>query len=48
MTVVGLLELCRHSSGDLEAVALAINTRPGKTLGWKTLAEVLDDLLRSP
>jgi IS30 family transposase len=41
-------DLSRHSRGDLDAVALALNTRPRKTLGWKTPAEALDDLLRSP
>jgi IS30 family transposase len=38
-------DLARHSRGDLDAVALALNTRPRKTLGWKTPAEALDDLL---
>jgi IS30 family transposase len=40
-------DLSRHSHGDLDAVALALNTRPRKTLDWKTPAEALDDLLRS-
>jgi IS30 family transposase len=40
-------DLARHSRGDLDAVALALNTRPRKTLGWKTPAEALDELLRS-
>jgi IS30 family transposase len=40
-------ELSRHSNGDLDAVALALNTRPRKTLGWKTPAEALDQLLSS-
>jgi IS30 family transposase len=40
-------DLARHSRGDLDAVALALNTRPRKTLGWQTPAEVLDELLRS-
>jgi transposase, IS30 family len=40
-------DLARHTRGDLDAVALALNTRPRKTLGWKTPAEALDDLLRS-
>jgi IS30 family transposase len=38
-------DLARHSRDDLDAVAL--NTRPRKTLEWKTPAEALDDLLRS-
>jgi IS30 family transposase len=38
-------DLSRYSRGDLDAVALALNTRPRKTLGWKTPAEALDDLL---
>jgi IS30 family transposase len=40
-------DLARHSRDDLDAVALALNTRPRKTLGWKTPAEALDHLLRS-
>jgi len=40
-------ELSRHSRGDLDAVALALNTRPRKTLDWKTPAEALDELLSS-
>ena len=40
-------DLSRHSREDLNAVALALNTRPRKTLGWKTPAETLDELLRS-
>ena len=39
--------LSRHSRGDLDAVALALNTRPRKTLAWRTPAEALDELLRS-
>jgi hypothetical protein len=40
-------ELARHSRDDLDALALALNTRPRKTLGWKTPAEALDELLVS-
>ena len=29
----------------LEAIASALNSRPRKTLGWKTPAEALDDYL---
>jgi IS30 family transposase len=40
-------DLTRHSRQDLDAVALALNMRPRKTLGWTTPAEALDNLLRS-
>ena len=40
-------DLARHSRADLEAVALALNTRPRKTLAWRTPAEAFDALLRS-
>jgi IS30 family transposase len=40
-------DLARHSREELDAVALALNTRPRKTLGWKTPAEALDELLQS-
>jgi IS30 family transposase len=36
-----------HGADDLKAVAATLNGRPRKTLGWKTPAEALDDLLRS-
>jgi len=39
--------LARHSRDDLDAVALALNTRPRKTLGWRTPAEALEELLDS-
>ena len=38
-------DLSRHSRDELEAVASALNSRPRKTLGWKTPAEALDDYL---
>ena len=39
-------DLSRWTAQDLEAVAQALNTRPRKTLGWKTPAEALDEHLR--
>lgn len=38
-------DLSWHTSDALDAVAHAINTRPRKTLGWKTPVEALDRLL---
>jgi IS30 family transposase len=40
-------DLSRWSAEDLEAVALALNNRPRKTLGWKTPGEVFSERLRS-
>ena len=40
-------DLSRWSIEEIDAVALALNTRPRKTLGWKTPAEALDEHLRS-
>jgi len=40
-------DLTKHTRDDLDAVAAALNSRPRKTLGWKTPAESLDDHLRS-
>ena len=40
-------DLSAHNVTDLAAVALALNTRPRKTLGWRTPAEALDEFLRS-
>jgi IS30 family transposase len=41
-------DLSRHSPEDLAAVAAALNGRPRKTLGWKTPAETLNELLSAP
>ena len=38
-------DLSRHSTGELAAVAHAMNTRPRRTHGWKTPIEVLDHFL---
>jgi IS30 family transposase len=40
-------DLSKHSADDLAAVAAALNSRPRKTLGWKTPAETLEEHLRS-
>ena len=40
-------DLSAHGADDLAVVAMALNARPRKTLGWKTPAEALDDVLRS-
>jgi len=36
-------DLSKHSPSDLEAVTAALNSRPRKTLGWRTPAEALND-----
>jgi IS30 family transposase len=36
-----------HRPSDLQAVALALNTRPRKTLGWRTPAEAFNEVLLS-
>jgi IS30 family transposase len=38
-------DLSRHSGDDLAAVAAALNSRPRKTLAWRTPAEALDEHL---
>jgi IS30 family transposase len=40
-------DLSRWSAEEIEAVAHALNTRPRKTLGWKTPAEAFDEHLLS-
>jgi IS30 family transposase len=40
-------DLSVHSAEALAAVALALNTRPRKPLGWQTPAEALDEVLQS-
>jgi len=40
-------DLSVHRKSELQAVALALNTRPRKTLGWRTPAEALNEVLLS-
>jgi IS30 family transposase len=40
-------DLSAHSAEALAAVAATLNSRPRKTLGWRTPAEAFDELLRS-
>jgi IS30 family transposase len=40
-------DLSMHSADEIAAVAATLNSRPRKTLGWKTPAESLDRLLLS-
>jgi transposase, IS30 family len=40
-------DLSTHCADDLGAVAATLNSRPRKTLGWRTPAEALDELLHS-
>lgn len=39
------IDLSLHGPDDLEAVAAALSSRPRRTLGWKTRAETLDEVL---
>ena len=38
-------DLASHDAEDLAAVAAALNSRPRKTLGWRTPAEALNEYL---
>jgi IS30 family transposase len=40
-------DLSAHRPTELQAVALALNTRPRKTFGWRTPADALNDVLLS-
>jgi IS30 family transposase len=40
-------DLARWSAEEIEAVAATLNSRPRKTLGWKTPAEALNEQLLS-
>lgn len=40
-------DLARWQADELAAVAAVLNSRPRKSLGWKTPAEALDEHLRS-
>lgn len=38
-------DLSQHLCDELDAVAYTLNSRPRRTLGWKTPAEALDEIL---
>src|SRR5204863_484405 len=40
-------DLSMHSADEIAAVTAALNSRPRKTLAWRTPAEALDGLLTS-
>jgi len=39
-------DLSQHRADELDAVAFTLNNRPRKKLGWKTPAEMLDEILK--
>lgn len=39
-------DISRYSARELDAVAITLNSRPRKTLGWRTPAEALNEILR--
>ena len=41
-------DLAAHSNEHLTAVAAELNGRPRQTLGWRTPAEALNQLLSNP
>ncbi len=45
LTKIGDLRV--HSQADLDAIADLLNTRPRKTLGWKTPAAALAEVIAS-
>jgi IS30 family transposase len=45
--VHSITDLSVHSAEELAAVAIALNSRPRKTLGWRTPAEALDQFLQA-
>ena len=40
-------DLSRWTAEEIQAVATVLNSRPRKTLGWKTPAEALNEYLHS-
>lgn len=39
-------DISRYSERELDAVAITLNSRPRETLGWRTPAEALNEILR--
>ena len=40
-------DLSAHKANDMNAVALESNTRPRKTIGWRTQVQAFNELARS-